>query len=357
VKKLWERLSSRDVYMIQENVMAAEILPAGKLKPETLTKLLRHTSQAKELVVGPAVGEDAAVIDQGDRHLVVTTDPITFATEHCGWYSVCVNANDIAACGGKPRYYSAAIVLPEGKSRIEDVEALFAEIEDACREIGVLWIGGHTEVSPTVNTVLVAGQMIGEVTPENLCRSSDAKVGDALVLVKAAAIEATAIIATEKAEKVGAVHGAEMTKRSQNFLFAPGISVVREARLARNFPVHAMHDPTEGGVATGIRELCMASNCGAVVEATAITVLPETEALCQQFGLNPLGAISSGALLLTLPAEAASDLLREYDKAGIPAQVIGEIVPPGVGLQLQEMEGDAKPLPEFIVDEITKLYE
>ena len=90
--------------------MASEILPAGKLRPETLARLLGHTSQAADVVVGPAVGEDAAVIDQGNRYLVITTDPITFATEHCGWYSVCVNANDIAACGGTPRYYSAAII-------------------------------------------------------------------------------------------------------------------------------------------------------------------------------------------------------------------------------------------------------
>jgi hydrogenase maturation factor len=195
VKKLWERLSSRDLYMIQENMMASEILPAGKLRPEALERLLGYTSQAPDVVVGPAVGEDAAIIDQGNRYLVVTTDPITFATEHCGWYSVCVNANDIAACGGTPRYYSAAVVLPEGQTRIEDVEVLFAEIADACRQMGVLWVGGHTEVSPAVNSVLVAGQMIGEVAPEHLCRSSDAKAGDALVLVKAAAIEATAIIA------------------------------------------------------------------------------------------------------------------------------------------------------------------
>ena len=98
--------------------MASEILPAGKLRPETLARLLGYTSQAPDVVVGPAVGEDAAVIDQGNKYLVVTTDPITFATEHCGWYSVCVNANDIAACGGTPRYYSAAIVLPEGQTRM-----------------------------------------------------------------------------------------------------------------------------------------------------------------------------------------------------------------------------------------------
>jgi len=332
--------------MIQENLMTAEILPAGKLRPETLTKLLRHTSQASEVVVGPAVGEDAAVIEQGNQYLVVTTDPITFATEHCGWYSVFVNANDIAACGGTPRYYSAAIVLPEGKTRLADVEVLFAEIENACREIGVLWIGGHTEVSSAVNNVLVAGQMIGDVAPDHLCRSSDAQVGDVIVLVNA-------IIAIEKAGEVAALHGEAIMKKSQNFLLDPGISVVREAALAREFPVNAMHDPTEGGVTTGIREICMASNCGGLVRAKAIPVLPETAALCHQFGLDPLGAISSGALLLTLPAEAASGLMDEFS---ILAEVIGEIGPREAGLKIEKPDGKVAPLPEFVADEITKLY-
>ncbi len=336
--------------------MVAEILPAGKLRPEKLTRLLRHTSRAAELIVGPALGEDAAVIDQGNRYLVVTTDPITFATERCGWYSVCVNANDIAACGGTPRYYSAAIVLPEGKTSLADVEALFAEIEAACDQMDVLWVGGHTEVSPAVNTVLVAGQMIGDVAPEHLCRSSDAQVGDALVLAKAAAIEATAIIATEKAKEVEALHGSETAEKGQNFLLDPGISVVREAALVRGFPVHAMHDPTEGGVATGIREICTASNCGVLVEASCVAVLPETEALCRQFGIDPLGAISSGALLLTLPPEAAADLVREYTEAGVQAAIIGELLPSDAGLQLRKVDGTVVPLPEFVTDEITKLY-
>ena len=335
--------------------MASELLPAGKLKPETLAKLLRHTSQAPEVVVGAAVGEDAAVIQHGNQYLVVTTDPITFASERCGWHSVFVNANDVAACGGTPLYYSTAIVLPEGKISLTEVEALFTEIENACREIGVLWV--HTEVSSAVNTVLVVGQMIGEVTAENLCRSSDAQVGDFIVLVKAAAIEATAIIAIEKAAEVSALHGKAILQKSQNFLLKPGISVVQEAALAKNFPVNAMHDPTEGGVATGVREICMASNCGALVKAEAIPILPETAALCQQFGLDPLGAISSGALLLTLPGELAVALVDEYAKKGIQAVVIGEIAPRGEGLQIQKSDGKVVPLPEFVTDEISKLYE
>ncbi|UCG11154.1 MAG: hydrogenase expression protein [Deltaproteobacteria bacterium] len=331
-------------------------LPAGKLRPEVLDRLLRHTSLAPELIVGPAVGEDAAVIDYGDRYLVVTTDPITFTTERCGWYSVCINANDIAACGGTPRYYSAAIILPEGKTNLRDVENLFSEIEDACRQVGVLWVGGHTEVSCAVNTVLVAGQMIGEVASEDLCRSSGAQVGDALVLVKSAAIEATAIIATEKAREIEATCGTELAERTRNFLLDPGISVVREAALARGFPVHAMHDPTEGGLVTGIREICVASGCGVLVEENSVSVLPETEHLCRQFGLHPLGAISSGALLLTLAPEAASHLVYHYAEAGIPAVVIGEILRTEAGLQLRDETGNVAPLPMFEVDEITKLF-
>ena len=338
-------------------VIDAEILPAGKLRPETLAKLLRHTSQAEELVVGPAVGEDAAVIDQGNRYLVVTTDPITFTTERCGWYSVCVNANDIAACGGTPQYYSASIVFPEGKTTLKAVENLFEEIEEACRQMGIHWIGGHTEVSPTVRSVLVAGQMIGEVKPEHLCRSCDAQIGDALILVKAAAIEATAIIAAEKARDIEAVHGIEMVKNSQNFLLDPGIIVVKEAALARDFPINAMHDPTEGGVATGVREICMASKCGVLVDESKLTVRPETSALCRQFNINPLGAISSGALLLTMPKDTASDLIHRFRQDDIPAAIVGDILPPGEGLQLRQAAGQVVRLPEFEVDEITKLYD
>jgi len=336
--------------------MAALTLPAGKLKPEVLASLLGHTSRGPELVVGPAIGEDAAVIDQGDRYLVVTTDPITFTTRHCGWYSVCVNANDIAACGGTARYYSAAIVLPEGQTTLSDVERLFAEIEEACQRLGVLWVGGHTEVSPAVTAPLVVGQMIGEVAPEHLCRSGAAREGDALVLVKQAAIEATAIIATEKATEVEAAHGVETARRCRNFLFDPGLTIVREAALARGFSAHAMHDPTEGGVVTGIREICAASRCGVMVEEAAIEILPETAALCRQFALNPLGAISSGALLLTLPGDAAPALIRHYADHGVQAAVIGEILGPEAGLTVRRADGSLEPLPEFTVDEITKLF-
>jgi hydrogenase maturation factor len=117
-----------------------------------------------------------------------------------------------------------------------------------------------------------------------------------------------------------------------------------------------MHDPTEGGVITGIREICAASNCGVVVRQAAIGLLPETAALCRQFGLDPLGAISSGALLLTLPKDAAPALVGHYREHEISASVIGEIVDPAAGLTMRRSDGSLEPLPAFAVDEITKLF-
>ncbi|MBC8249317.1 MAG: hydrogenase expression/formation protein, partial [Anaerolineales bacterium] len=80
-------------------------LPVGKLEMDYLEQVLaRYTQVNERVVVGAAVGEDATVIDFGDRYLVAKTDPITFATEEIGWYAVNVNANDVAATGAIPRW-------------------------------------------------------------------------------------------------------------------------------------------------------------------------------------------------------------------------------------------------------------
>src|SRR5215510_14825230 len=122
-------------------------LPVGKLRPTLLGELLaRHTSPDPRVVVGPRVGEDAAVLDMGDRYLVATTDPITFVTEDLGWYALVVNANDVAVRGAAPRWFLATCLLPERGASEESVEALFAQLGTACRELGVSLVGGHTEV-------------------------------------------------------------------------------------------------------------------------------------------------------------------------------------------------------------------
>jgi hydrogenase maturation factor len=90
-------------------------LPVGKLRAELLERLLgKYAAESARVVVGPRVGEDAAVIDMGDRYLVATTDPITFASDEIGWYALHVNANDLAVRGARPLWFLATVLLPEG---------------------------------------------------------------------------------------------------------------------------------------------------------------------------------------------------------------------------------------------------
>src|SRR3989441_12957262 len=92
-------------------------LPIGKLRADTLQAIFdKHPLRDPRVVVGPKVGEDAAVIDMGDRYLVATTDPITFATDEIGWYALQVNANDIAGRGARPRWFLPTLLPPPGRT-------------------------------------------------------------------------------------------------------------------------------------------------------------------------------------------------------------------------------------------------
>jgi len=137
----------------------------------------------------------------------------------------------------------------------------------------------------------------------------------------------------------------------------PGISVVREARLALQAGgVHAMHDPTEGGLATGLREMAQASGVGLAIFEASIPVLPECERLCRHFHLDPLGLIGSGSLLISAAPGQADAIVSCLKAEGVPASVIGEVVPVGRGCLLRSAGGGERPLPQFARDEITRLF-
>lgn len=333
-------------------------LPVGKLRAEMLQAFFDKLPPRDERVrVGPRIGEDAAVIEMGDRYLVATTDPITFATEEIGWYALQVNANDVAVRGARPRWLLATLLLPEAHTTESGVEQLFAEIGRACEELEVSLVGGHTEVTYGLDRPIVVGTMLGEVAKDRLVTTGGARVGDVILLTKGVPVEGTAIIAKEKsAELRRRGVPTEVIERAKEFLRQPGISVVPEAMLACELaPVHAMHDPTEGGVATALWELATASSVGLRVERERIAILPEGGRLCREFGLDPLGTIASGALLLTLAPADAATLLHACAREGIACAFVGQVVPRDEGVML--IEGTrARPMPAFPQDEITKLF-
>jgi len=333
-------------------------LPVGKLDPDLMSDLLKFQGTPDERVVlGPQIGEDAAVIDFGNRYLVAKTDPITFVTEEIGWYLVQVNANDLATTGAAPRWLLVTLLLPEEKTTLDLANKIFAQIDAACRDLHIAIVGGHTEITHGLDRPLAIGHMLGEVAKDKWITTGGARVGDDIVLVKGIAIEGTSIIARVKSEELRQRgYPQDWIARAQDYLYEPGISIVHEARLAvETSIVHAMHDPTEGGLATGLHELAKAANVGVWVDSEAVPVWPECTSLCAEFGLDPLGTIASGALLIALPHEQTPALLSAYRKANVTCAVIGYITTASEGLKLKSgaMTID---LPRFDQDEITKLF-
>jgi hydrogenase expression/formation protein HypE len=333
-------------------------IPIGKLPAEHLMRLLtRHGRPDPRLVVGPRLGEDAAVIDMGDCYLVAKTDPITFATDEIGWYVVSVNANDIACSGATPRWFLATLLLPEGKTTPQMVDTIFDQIASACDSLSITLAGGHTEITHGLDRPIVVGHMLGETSRDSYVCTAGGQVGDDILLTKGIAVEATALIAREKEAELEGICPADYLSRCRNFLHDPGISVVRDAHIARTAgKVHAMHDPTEGGLATGLWEMTQAADVGLEIDHAAIPVFPETAQLCAYFNLNPLGVIASGALLIACPPVETQAIMHALAAEGIPVAVIGRMVERNKGCTMTTQDG-VYPLPTFARDEIARLFE
>ena len=337
-------------------------LPVGKLKHDFLKELLPPSNRGTDVIVGPQLGEDAAVIALGDNYLVATSDPITFATEDIGWYVVCINGNDIAAMGAVPKWLLVTLLLPADATTPAMVRDIMAQLTQACAEFDIALCGGHTEVTPAVTQPVVVGQMMGVTDKNALFTSADARVGDALILTKGLGIEATAIIARECEAQLREKQNALFLEQAKNYLVDPGISVLKDAQIAiATGGVHAMHDVTEGGVSTAAAELATAAELGVVIYSDKLVGSPIlygdiTRTLCDMFGLNPLGVISSGAMLIASEPEKSDAICQALGKAGISADIIGQFLPPEHGLWLEDTTRTRQPLPIFETDEIAKLF-
>ncbi len=337
--------------------MARARLDIGKLPADLLARFLATLALDESVVLGPGIGRDAAVVRVGEQLVALKSDPITFATDAIGWYALHVNANDIACLGAVPRWFLATVLLPEGAT-MELAERVLHDIARAARELDVLLVGGHTEITAGLDRPIVCGTMVGTFPSAHVVYPELARPGDAVLLVRGIAIEGTALLARECAERLGRVLGPDLLLRCQRFLTDPGLSVVPAARLLVEQlgpAVHYLHDPTEGGLATGLQELAVACRTGLVVDERAILVYPETQAVCRALGLDPLGLIASGALLAVVAPEAVADALATLARAAIPATHLGWLDPDPTRRVLLGEHGE-RPLPTFAVDEVARLF-
>lgn len=333
------------------------LLP-GKLSQAMLAELLsKITHRDPRVLVGPGIGRDAAVIDLGDRLLVATTDPVTFAADRIGWYAVNVNANDIACMGARPAWFLATALLPTGAPDTLPAQ-IFDDLKAACDALSIELVGGHTEVTLGIDRPLIIGAMLGEASRDEIVLGEDITSGDVVLLTKGIAIEGSALLARDAGGALlegGAPQ--ETIAGAAKMLFDPGISVIADARAicAAAHP-RLMHDPTEGGISTALYELAEVAGATIHITPAAIPVFDETRAICGALGLDPLGLLASGALLAVVAENDAAAVERTLRAGGIACARIGRVVA-GAPAVIMGAENQAAPLASFARDELARFFD
>lgn len=348
------RCAMRGIQNSQTESDMTEFLPIGKLPIDFLARLLAKAPIKDERVLyGPGIGLDCAVIDLGERLLVFKSDPITFATEDIGWYAVQVNANDVATTGAAPRWMLATLLLPEQATTQEQIEAIFDQLYRAAGALGISVVGGHTEITYDLRRPMLVGTLIGEVERAQLVVPDNVRPGDRLLLTKGVPIEGTALLAREFPQRLEGVLNAAELEAARQFLYTPGISIVRDARIATQAGrVRAMHDPTEGGLAGALWELAAASGRRLVVDPAAVPVPEISGRICAALGIGPLATIASGALLLAAEREDAPAIRSALESEGIPCAEIGAVEEGAAGV----WQANGEPFMRPVRDEIAKVY-
>jgi len=331
-------------------------LPQGKLPNGLLDRFLDHlVIQDPALIIAPGIGEDTAATDiSTDEVLVLKSDPITFATDAVGQYAVLVNANDIATSGAVPRWFMTTLLFPPGSTG-SAIWLTMEELNRIAARYDITLCGGHTEITDAVTRPVVVGSLVGTVKKASLIDKSAVRPGDKVLMTKAIAVEGTAIIAREFGDRLKTLGVSEKEiQRCRQLL--DRVSIMEEARLAvETGDVSAMHDVTEGGLATAVLELSAAGGYGISINMDAIPVYPETETVCRLLGISPLGLIGSGTLLICCRRQSRASIAAAIRKAGIAVSCIGEVMDSKVGVFAENHAGP-QAWPAFDVDEIARLF-
>ena len=331
-------------------------LATGKLPNDILEEFLdQFNFHDPSVLIGAGVGEDAAAINVDQEEvLVLKSDPITFATDSIGHYAVLINANDIATSGATSRWLLTTLLFPSGVTASE-IRQVMHELESACRQWDITLCGGHTEITDAVTRPVITGMLAGTVAKSDLIDKRNMRPGDSVLLTKAVAVEGTSIIAREFGNKLRGF-GMSETELEECRQFLSAVSILEEAKIAgRSGRVSAMHDITEGGLATALKELSIAGGHRIRVDMEKIPVYPQTEKICRLLGINPIGLIGSGSLLICCRKDYAENLLTRINDAGIGVICIGEVLEAGRGIEAVSKAGQVE-WPSFEVDEITRLF-
>jgi len=303
---------------------------------------------SERVLVPPMTGVDAGVVDLGhDQVLIIAEDPILPAAglswEDFGYFTTHIGASDVAVMGVAPQFMTYSLLLSEG-TPLETVERIAKSIHQAAESLGIAIVGGHTGYYPVVTLPVIGGVTVFAVArKDQYVTPRGARVGDAVILTKGPAIEATGLLAVVFEPKLRPLMGDALFEKARARVY--DMTVVKDALIARSAGrVTAMHDATEGGVIGGLFEVANASGVGMRIDESRFVLPPEVAETCRILEVDALEAISEGTLIITAHPEDADSIVAALAAAGIASSVIGEVLPEEAGRTIRRLDGSVREL-------------
>jgi hydrogenase expression/formation protein HypE len=274
---------------------------------------------------GLLVMEDAALLElPREGRLAFTTDtfvvdPIFFPGGNLGDLAVNGTVNDLAMRGARPLALSAAAVIEEGLA-FEVLERIVDTMARACRDAGVSIVTGDTKVVPRggVDGIYINTSGVGVVPTGRELSAANLRPGDAILVSGPIGDHGVAVMS----RRAGLSFEADVVSDS-----APLNGLV-EAMFAASTELHALRDPTRGGLAAALIEQAEDSGVAIEVDEVSIPIRPVVRAACETLGLDPLHVPCEGRLVAVVPAEIASLILEAMrgHPMGREATTIGHVL-------------------------------
>ncbi|MDR3322055.1 MAG: hydrogenase expression protein [Synergistaceae bacterium] len=302
---------------------------SGKLSPEALERSVFSLLGAPrgEVLIGPAVGEDAAVINwPRGKLLVFASDPIVGASRGAGRLLVRVNANDIATKGGEPLFIAVTLIFPPSMGE-GAVASAMREIHEECAANGIAIVGGHTELNDMYSRPVLCASLIGAA--ERVFSASDVKEGDAIYASKHIGIEGMAILASDRPDLLEGFFTPGEIREIEGWM--EHTSVLEESRILREY-ASFMHDPTEGGFMGGVWEMCRLAGLSADISGGAPPIHPYTRRASEALGFDPLRLVASGSMLATVPEKRVPAAEAAFSGLSVEITRVGTMAAPGAVL-------------------------
>ncbi len=333
-----------------------DALKIGKLDSDVLQRIVldKINFKREDVLTKAGIGEDCAIIDFGKYECAVSTDPITADVNNIGRLAIHISCNDVASNGIQPLGITLAVMLPVGTTEA-DVKKIMAQASEAASEVGVEIIGGHTEVTPSVNQPVIVSTALGKAIKGYSASAKDMKPGDKIIMTKTAGVEGTGIIACDKEAEVEKFLTKEELEHAKAMINK--VSVAKEGVIAGEIGTSGMHDVTEGGILGAVWEMCHIAGMGAEVELDAVKIDSVTQKISKHYGINPLRLISSGCMLIIANQVNAEKIVEAFnmDSVNIEVSVIGEIKSSEFGITEIHPNGDRKEITPPYTDELYKV--